>query len=76
MVPCRSQAGVVGPVPSDRAVLLHLAEQGDQAIPDTKLLFGFAKHQRDSCPAIESELDIAMGNQAQEDGDKGVMLCL
>lgn len=44
--------------------------------PGNKLLIGFAKHHRNSCPAIQSELDIALEYQAREDGDKGVMQCL
>jgi hypothetical protein len=44
--------------------------------PGNKPLFGFAKHHRHACPAIQTELDIALNYHVRENGEKGIMLCL
>lgn len=49
----------------------HLAEH-----TSNKPLFGFAKRYREGYPAIQTELDMALGDHAQEGNEKGVLLCL
>ena len=49
----------------------HLGEH-----TSNKPLFGFARRFREEHPAIQTELDMALGEQAREGNEKGVLLCL